>query len=313
MALTGYGTKDTVIGLMRRGVSDYLEKPFHMNEFLARMTKLRDQVLSLAGGFSGMAWGSPDAEVAYHAFREGRKAGLREATASGRTGTVQVADCALIGKFKQLESSGEEREFASACSTPWGCDLLVAEVEGRDMEAFYQLVLIKSFFEHHCLHPMHPGSFLRFLNRLLLDDSLERRRVKVLFASMNRKESRAEVFNAGGLPAFFLNRESDSALQFTISGMPLGQDRAFHAHSESVAVHSGDRLFLATEGLCLPESALPGPERENVLGQDGLEALILAHRHLSLEDSVETIWKDALACSNPYSMSGGFFWGVEIP
>ena len=310
MALTGFGTKDSVLGLMRRGVSEYLEKPFHMNEFRARAARLRDQVLGTH--FPGMAWGSPDAEAAYRDFHEGCKEGLKGGDAPGFSGTLP-ADCSLTGRFKRLESSAEEREIAAIHATPTGCDILIAEVEGRDSESFYQLMLIKAFFEHHRRHPTDPASCLRFLNRMLEEDALEQRKVKALSARYFRKEGRVEISNSGGLPVFHLPKGSHACRSMDVPGSPLGLDGEFHIHSGIMKVRPGDRLFFATEGLCAASRPQPETGNRDRLGQEGLEALILAHRHQDLQDSVDAVWRDALAFLEPHSEAGVFVWGLEIP
>lgn len=43
LAITGYGDKETVIELMQRGCSDYLEKPFESTEFLAHVAKILEK------------------------------------------------------------------------------------------------------------------------------------------------------------------------------------------------------------------------------------------------------------------------------
>ena len=43
LAITGFGTMNMVVELMRAGCKDYLDKPFTMNEFIERITKLLTQ------------------------------------------------------------------------------------------------------------------------------------------------------------------------------------------------------------------------------------------------------------------------------
>ena len=40
LAITGFGTMNMVVDLMRAGFKDYLDKPFTMNEFIERIIKL---------------------------------------------------------------------------------------------------------------------------------------------------------------------------------------------------------------------------------------------------------------------------------
>lgn len=40
LAITGFGNKKMVLELMRAGCNDYLDKPFSMNEFINRISKL---------------------------------------------------------------------------------------------------------------------------------------------------------------------------------------------------------------------------------------------------------------------------------
>ncbi len=40
LAITGFGNKKMVLDLMRAGCNDYLDKPFSMNEFINRISKL---------------------------------------------------------------------------------------------------------------------------------------------------------------------------------------------------------------------------------------------------------------------------------
>jgi len=40
LAITGFGNMQMVVDLMRAGCKDYLDKPFTMNEFIERITKI---------------------------------------------------------------------------------------------------------------------------------------------------------------------------------------------------------------------------------------------------------------------------------
>jgi serine phosphatase RsbU (regulator of sigma subunit) len=203
---------------------------------------------------------------------------------------------------------------ALACRRDYGCDLLVAEVEGGSLESFYQSVLIKSCFDHHRQSGYDGHAFIRFLNKSLLEGSLGKLPTNVLFARIFLEQKRMEMISAGHPFLTYLSATGAQPRSFLASGDPLGLSEDIRIEPRVFPFESGDRIFLHTRSLAVAarSESLGGGDRAR-LGPERLDDLIMAYRKGNLDAMVEKIWQHVLDASRTRSNHDMFFWGIQIP
>jgi DNA-binding response OmpR family regulator len=308
IAVTGDQDRMIVIELMRRGVSELLDKPVQVdvlvatvraflerNQLLAERRRALEQQLKL------------ELEAAerdkHDNQRKAREASdsyyrLEAQVQSARTVwndltglLVPPAGVSLAWRTRPLSDLGGD--FVGLRATPRGCLLLVADVAGHDMGASLHGVLIKAFFEENCRSGLAGEEFLRRLNRQLVQSTAQRRLVTAQLIDVDLQQHVATVVSAGH-PAVVRQSATGSEL-ITTEGAVLGITEEIVLAPSTVPFTPGDRLFIVTDGISdLPRTDGRTGTRERY-GLAGLQRDLALHAATALEAQIQATWDAAIA------------------
>jgi len=321
LVITGYGDKQTVVDLMRRGCADYIDKPFEPQNLLERLplifkktekvrmekekqtvqlvhekAELDRQVRSYMHNFEKLREQVDSAVGAYQNLTHIREKSYK----------VSVA-------YRHQPLSDLGGDFMDIRNTPTGCDILMADVAGHDMGASYHTVLIKAFFDENCRTGNDGRSFFRLLNNQLLENGKNERMVTAIFLRLNLKMMQGEVVSAGHPPLIRFLKEIPIPDRVMAIGDVLGIHENVSFQAKTFPLSPGDQFFLYTDGLTSAYRPDVHTRKKEKLGTDGLEYLIKKHCRLSLDNMIGNIEK-AITETHGYKFNDDMLiLGVKIP
>lgn len=305
IAVTGDPERATVVELMRRGVSEIIDKPMRIDAMVKTVKAFLDRTEALAERRRAReAQLKIELEAADLARRNTqRKADEASDSYYRLEAQVQSAKTAwrdLVGvlvpppgvglawRNRPLTDMGGD--FVGLRSTGSGCILLVADVAGHDMGASLHGVLIKAYFDENCrsgLGAAGAEEFMRKLNHQLVQSTDQRRLVTAQLVVIDLVRERATVVSAGH-PSVLHQRGSDITPVIG-DGSVLGIADEVAFTPVTIPLLSRDRLFICTDGISdLPRIDGRTGARER-FGINGLAAALPPHE--PLDTAVSQAWE----------------------
>lgn len=312
-AMTAHGYKDMVVELMRRGCSDYIEKPIAHEELLDRVREFfnRNEPAAETGGKEDIP-GKVESDPRMESHINMLEAQVDSAVKAYRNLT-RISENSNVGvAFYNQPLSQLGGDFADVRNTDRGSDILVVDVSGHDLGASYHAVLIDVFFKENCLSGSRNGAdFFRLLNEKLLDSGENERMVTAVFLSVDLENMRAEAVSAGHPP--FVRHSGGMAELSRLRGDILGVLEDADFECRSFPVYSGDRFFLYTDGLVNAYYVNESNGKNIRLSEAGLMDMVEKHGRFPLEEAVARIGNDVAKFSG-YSFNDDILLvGLEIP
>lgn len=315
LVVTEFTHTQTVVDLLRQGVMDYLDKPVSMHEFRQRIAHMGRTLRRRRKGAAAAPAALPSraqdpapvGPPAEASFASPLPVSMRPLGAPAHSAsTIDTSDSALPSSVRSHFTAQAGGTVALACRHENGCDILAAEVENETAEAFYQSILIKSCFDHHREAGYDGQSFMRFLNKSLLEGSLGRNPVHALFVRFFLGEKRMEAIAAGKPSLTLFPSARSQPLPVMATGEPLGVHPEARSEARVLPIDSGDRILICTRGFS-------AAARGAIAARGGFEDLVASLRDSSLDAMVEKIWNDVLAYGRARSNHAMFFWGLQVP
>jgi DNA-binding response OmpR family regulator len=320
LVTTGFGTKDLVVELMRKGCTDYIDKPFTAGSFLERVNEVLDKVRvrNESNGNHSEADRDYRALVNYEIDRHRDELrALRsqvEAAVQAYSNLVAVNEhaCTPTVAWRNRPLADLGGDFLGLRSTRGGCSMILADVAGHDMGASYHSVLIKTLFEDNCADGRDGEALFQILNRALIETGTERM-VTAVHLRFRKETRRVEVVCAAHPAVLYVPADGGDVGPIRAEGTVLGILDTVTHDTKEVALSPGDRLVLYTDGvpaLC----RVDGPTgRCSRLSPSGVERLVERHRGEPLHAMVDRIWDDAMAFGRRRLEDDTMLVAVEIP
>lgn len=322
LAMTSYGHKSMIVELMRKGCSDFIEKPINEKDLLhriqlvfektekARIEKNQNSIQLIAEKEH------LNRKIEFYEYQSDKLKKQINSAVNAYQSLVQIQKdgyrVAAACYNQPLSSLGGD--YIDIQNTPTGCDVLIADVSGHDMGASYHAVLLNLYFKENCKTGNSGSSFFQLLNRKLLENCSNERMVTGIFLRLNLETMTGEAVSAGHPPFFaFESATKLVSLPADLKGDVLGvfEDVSFNTYKFSL--ERGNRLFLYTDGLTDAYNVNINNGKKEILGQHGLCGLIQKHGHLSIEDTVEQIRKEVNKYSGFVFKDDILLLGLEIP
>lgn len=324
VGITGFGDKELVVELLRRGCGEYLDKPFTPEEVVNRVAQVLARERKLHS-LREERTGALEREVERVEFlSKGYGKRLRESNrqielAAGAYHDLidfsdQELELPLLLRTRPLATLGGD--FADIRRTAAGYDLLVADVAGHDLGASYHTVMLKAFFDENCRSGHDGATFFQLLNRQLLECGKNERMVTALFLRLDLKAMSGELTSAGHPPLIQLRVSGEEPLLWpALDRMDrvLGLFPEIECSRHRFPLTPGDRLLCYTDGVYEnPRSeGAEGPRLK--LGLEGLRHLAARHRRDPLKEMVNALWEEILGPPGQRPTDDMLLLGLEIP
>ncbi len=255
--LTGINEVDAKLKGFDLGAVDYIIKPFHPLEVLARVRihlKLSIATNSLISGQAGK---------------------LRQITEAQVSMLPQPADHpdARFGVFYRAleEAGGDFYDILNISEHIKG--YFVADFSGHDIRTSYLTASVKALLAQNCSPVYSPLESMKIINDVLVEIMPDGKYLTAGYLHLNRTTCKLTLINAGHPPVLCLPATGEPYL-IKSEGDILGMFKDAHFGCRTLDVRPGDRFFVYSDGLV--ESA-----EDKITWVSGAEGLLPACRNLA--------------------------------
>lgn len=321
IVMTAYGTKNLVVDLMRKGCSEYIEKPYEPFEVVLCVDRVLEKESKIK---------SEKAKQQQEELKERKKLEsmldtyrlrfdeMRREMDSAKDVYQNLVDInkddldiKVAYKLQPLSDLGGD--FIDIKKTLRGCDVIIADVAGHDLSASFHTVLIKTLFSENAQQGKSGVEFFRNLNHLLLEDETNGRMITALFMSFDLIENTCEVVAAGHPYPIKTEKKYPVARPIIVEGDILGIHRDVRHKPHTFGLAEGQKLFLHTDGFTDMARVDGKTGEKQKLGGEGVDQLIQKYAKLNVEEAIDNIWKDACDFCKYKFKDDISILGIEIP
>lgn len=233
MVMTAWSSVDLAVEAMRRGASDFVQKPWENRDLLE---KLQKQLASAR---------------AQRRVQRQREEELREAR--------EIQDSLLPKKLPDV--AGYEIAAVTQPLRFVGGDyysvvriddrhtaICIADVAGKGMPAALLMSSLQAALQPLIGEKLPPRELCQRLNRILCEVTPVGKFISFFYGVLDSAENRLAYCNAGHNPPLLISEDGTSS-ELTAAGAVLGQFPHWIYQQSEVQMRSGDKLLLFTDGL----------------------------------------------------------------
>ena len=269
VVMTAWGSVDLAVEAMRRGASDFVQKPWDNARLLENVRKQTSEAAERAERMRSI---KSEMEIARHVQQ---KLFPHE---SRRLATLDFAGQCLAAR----EVSGDYYDFFDAGED--GLGFVLADVSGKGVGAALLMANLQaSFRSQPCEALQHPAEALRTVNKLFYESTPPEHFATLFFGHYDDRARRLTYANCGHL-APLLVRADGSIERLTPTATVIGAFKDWRTEERSVDLQGGDTLVLFSDGV-----TEAGIDHGAEFGEDGLLALIANARGQSAAVLVDRI------------------------
>ena len=233
IVLTAWSSIDLAVDAMRRGASDFVQKPWENKELLQKLqtqlTRAREQ---------RRAQRLHDEEL-----QEARQ--IQDSLLP--TELPQVAGYEIAAMTQPLRFVGGDYYSVARINDRYTA-FCIADVAGKGMPAALLMSSLQAALQPLIRQNLSPRELCLRLNRILCDVTPVGKFISFFYAVLDRFENRLTYCNAGHNPPLLVRADGQS-LELKSTGAVLGQFPQWIYEQSEVQMRSGDRLLLFTDGL----------------------------------------------------------------
>jgi sigma-B regulation protein RsbU (phosphoserine phosphatase) len=246
--LTGVSEIDSKVKGFSLGAVDYILKPFHPKEVLARV-----QIhLKLSAATNSLV------KAQAEKLKQVKKAQkqlliLPESLPEANFGV----------SFNALdEAGGDFYDVLPVSQNIFG--YCVADFSGHDISTSYLTASMKALLKQNCTHLYQPQESLKMINEVLVEILPDGKYLTCVYARLNRRSRQLSIISAAHPPALFMPKNGEPKF-IKLDGDILGMFKDAVFGTKTIQVNSKDRIFLYSDGLI---------EKSNSVWTNGLDELL---------------------------------------
>jgi phosphoserine phosphatase RsbU/P len=230
--LTSRNELDAKMNGFELGAVDYITKPFHVQEVLARVRlHLR---LSVA----------TNSLVKHQAEKLSQ---IRNAQSAILVEPEDLPDARFSVHYRSLlEAGGDFYDVLPVSDGIFG--YFVGDLSGHDIATGYMTAAVKALLAQNCSPIYQPRESMRMINNVLLEILSDGKFMTACYALLNRKSNLMTLVNAGHPPAIY-HPKGGKPYPIKIAGDILGAFKDVSFGVQKINVSRGDRFFLYSDGL----------------------------------------------------------------
>ena len=233
LVMTAWSSVDLAVEAMRRGASDFVQKPWENRELLQKL----QQQLSLARE-----------QRKKHQQREEELRDAREIQDSLLPKTLpEVAGYEIAAINQPLRFVGGDYYNVVRMDNRQTA-LCIADVAGKGMAAALLMSSLQAALQPLIRQHLPPDELCHRLNRILCDLTPVGKFISFFYGVLDSAANRLIYCNAGHNPPLLL-RADGTSMELQAQGAVLGQFPNWLYQQSELQLTSGDRLLLFTDGL----------------------------------------------------------------
>ena len=233
VVLTGWGSLDLAVEAMRRGASDFVQKPW---ENLQLLQKLRDQISRARAERRVQRQSDDELQEAREIQQKLLPKKLPEVTDYDLAATTQPMRF-VGGDYYDVVRTGPQETL-----------LCIADVAGKGLTAALLMSSLQATLKPLIGQRLAPRELCHRLNRILCDLTPEGKFISFFVGLLSSRDHRLTYCNAGHNPPLLVRADGQST-ELNAAGAVLGQFPDWRYEQSSVQINGGDRLLIFTDGL----------------------------------------------------------------
>ncbi len=233
IVLTAWGSVDLAVEAMRRGASDFVQKPWENHDLLRKL----ESQLSLA---RAQRRAERVHEEELHQARE-----IQNRLLPKTLPQLPGYDVAALNQPLRFVGGDYYSVVRLDDSHAAFC---IADVAGKGMPAALLMSTLQAALQPLINQRLAPSDLCDRLNRILCDVMPVGKFISFFFGILDGIHHRLTYCNAGHNPPLLVRADGTST-QLDASGAVLGQFRHWLYEQNDLKIESGDRLLLFTDGL----------------------------------------------------------------
>ncbi|HEU5259563.1 MAG TPA: fused response regulator/phosphatase [Vicinamibacterales bacterium] len=280
VVMTAWGTVDLAVEAMRRGVRDFVQKPWENSRLL--------QVLRAQVEQGRVRRRLQRQALRRRANQRNLEQELREARQIQRqlmsAADLELEDFVFSSAWRVAGKIGGDYLAAFPVSAERAA-LCIADVSGKGLPAALMMSNMQAALKSAASADVMPGDLCLQLNRLLHSNSPLNRFITCFYGLVDVRHRVLQFTNAGHNPPLLVRRNGE-LLDLVTGGRVLGAFADTTYSEDEIELHSGDRLLLFTDGVTEVRNAF-GEE----FGEGRLAEVFARERRRSAADLQQTIMK----------------------
>jgi phosphoserine phosphatase RsbU/P len=233
VVMTAWSSVDLAVEAMRRGASDFVQKPWHNGQLLEKLETQVERCRSMRQVQRQRADELQDAREIQNNLLPKNIPQVKDYEIAGMTQPVRHVG----GDYYDVVRIGETQTV-----------LCIADVSGKGMPAALLMSSLQAALKPLMWDTRSPRELVRRLNRILCEIAPVGKFVSFFYAVLDSKDNRLTYCNAGHNPPVLV-RANGGASELNAAGAVLGQFPDWVYEQSDVQLKSGDTLMLFTDGL----------------------------------------------------------------
>jgi sigma-B regulation protein RsbU (phosphoserine phosphatase) len=274
VVMTAWSSVDLAVEAMRRGASDFVQKPWGNRQLLEKLESQVERCRSLRRVQRQRADELQDArEIQNNLLPKN---------------FPQIKDYEIAGMTKPMRHVGGDYYDVVRISETQTV-FCIADVSGKGMPAALLMSSLQAALKPLMWDCRSPRELCRRLNRILCEIAPVGKFVSFFYAVLDSKDNRLTYCNAGHNPPALVRADGGTS-ELNAAGAVLGQFPDWVYEQSEVQLRPGDTLMLFTDGLV--EAC---DQDEEPFGEERLNRIVLENRGAGAESLQKLLMQAALA------------------
>ncbi|HEY3579574.1 MAG TPA: SpoIIE family protein phosphatase, partial [Pyrinomonadaceae bacterium] len=283
VVMTAWATVDLAVEAMRRGVRDFVQKPWENKRLLQTLRKQVKHAHARRAAQQRLTNGRKSEAQLQRELREARE--LQENLLTNPSLALPGFDIAI--KWQPATTVGGD--YVAAFELDDGhAALCVADVVGKGLPAALLMSNFQAALQSLALQYVSPAEVSTRLNRVLYSNIPLHKFITAFYGVVNIPKRTFTFTNAGHNPPLLAHADGECE-RLDAGGSVLGAFPDLEYTQGEISLRAGDRLLLFTDGL---SEAVD--EHNEQFGEERLLDLLCEHRHCTPEELKQIVF-DAVA------------------
>ena len=279
VVMTAWGTVDLAVEAMRRGVRDFVQKPWENARLLETLRKQVKHARARRRVQNRLAIGRKTEAQFKRELIETRE--LQENLLTNTLPAVPGLEIAI--QWQPATTVGGD--YVAAFNTnDEHVALCVADVVGKGLPAALLMSNFQAALKSLVVQNLSPAELSTQLNRVLYSNIPLNKFITAFYGVVNVAERTLSFTNAGHNPPLLVHANGECE-RLEDGGSVLGAFSELHYAQGKIRLQDGDRLLMFTDGL----SEAVDTQGEQ-FGEDRLTELMCTHRHRTPQEIKEIIF-----------------------
>ena len=233
VVMTAWGNVDLAVEAMRRGASDFVQKPWNNHQLLE---KVRDQVERCRGLRSSQRRQEEESSEARAIQKNLLPSSIPQIAGYDISAITQPMHFVGGDYYNVAKISDTQTAFC------------IADVAGKGMPGALLMSNLQASLKPLIREDINPQELCSRLNRVLCEIMPENKFISFFYGVLDSQSKRFTYCNAGHNPPILLRRDGDMS-ELNSSGAILGRFPHWQYSQVGLNLNSGDTLLLFTDGV----------------------------------------------------------------